>query len=114
MLPLRGMKKYAEKIQQYLYEIADDVEVSIIDLELLRFQIGDAKVVLCESVRGKDVYLIVDMCNYSEIYSIHGFESHMSPDEHYMDLIRTISAIGVKAAIDCAIALQQLYSVGVS
>jgi len=136
LLPLRGMKEYANKIQQYLYEIADDVDVSIIDLELLRFQTGDAKAVLCESVRGKDVYLVVDMGNYSETYNIHGYENHMSPDEHYMDLMRTISAIGGKAArinvispflyaakqdrrilresLDCAIALQQLYSVGVS
>ena len=68
LLPLRGMKKYTEKIQQYLYEIADDVDVSIIDLELLRFQTGDAKAVLGESVRGKDVYLVVDMGNYSETW----------------------------------------------
>jgi len=136
LLPLRGMKEYANKIQQYLYEMAFEVDVSIIDLELLRFQTGDAKAVLCESVRGKDVYLVVDMGNYSETYNIHGYENHMSPDEHYMDLMRTISAIGGKAArinvispflyaakqdrrilresLDCAIALQQLYSVGVS
>jgi len=136
LLPLRGMQKYAESIQKYLYEIADDVAVSITEPDILRFQTGDAKAVLGESVRGKDVYLIVDMGNYAETYNIHGFENHMSPDEHYMDLLRTISAIGGKAArinvispflysakqdrrilresLDCAIALQQLYSVGVS
>lgn len=136
LLPLRGMKQYTEKIQRYLYEIADDVVVSIIDPELLRFKTGDAKAVLCESVRGKDVYLVADMGNYAETYDIHGYENHMSPDEHYMDLMRTISAIGGKAArinvispllysarqdrrilresLDCAVALQQLYSVGVS
>ena len=136
LLPLKGMEKYAEKIQYYLNEIADDVDVSIINVDLLRFKTGDAKAVLNESVRGKDVYIVVDMGNYSETYNIHGYENHMSPDEHYMDLMRTISAIGGKAArinvispllysarqdrriaresLDCAVALQDLYSVGVS
>jgi len=136
LLPLRGMNDYAEKIRSHLYDIAHDVDVTVINVDLPRFKTGDAKAVLRESVRGKDVYIIVDMGNYSETYNIHGFENHMSPDEHYMDLMRTISAIGGKAArinvispllysarqdrrilresLDCAVALQELYSVGVS
>lgn len=136
LLPLKGMKSYAEKIMEHLTEIASDVFVSIIDVDLPRFKTGDAKAVLGESVRGKDVYILVDVGNFSETYCIHGFENHMSPDEHYMDLMRTISAIGGKAArinvispllysarqdrrilresLDCAVALQELYSVGVS
>lgn len=136
LLPLRGMQKYAERIQAYLYEIADDVDVSIIDVDLLRFKTGDGKAIISESVRGKDVYIVVDVGNYGETYNMHGYETHMSPDEHYMDLMRTISAVGGKAArvnvispmlyaarqdrriqresLDCAVALQELYSVGVS
>lgn len=136
LLPFKGMISYAERIMEHLNEIATDVEVSIIDVNLPRFKTGDAKAVLDESVRGKDVYVLVDVGNFSETYNIHGFENHMSPDEHYMDLMRTISAIGGKAArinvispllysarqdrrilresLDCAVALQELYSVGVS
>jgi len=136
LLPLRGMVDYAKKIREHLSEIAEDVDVSIIDIDLPRFKTGDAKAILSESVRGKDVYIIVDMGNYSETYRLSQFENHMSPDEHFMDLMRTISAIGGKAArinvispllyaarqdkrtsresLDCAVALQQLYSVGVS
>lgn len=136
LLPLRGMAQYARRIQQCLCEIADDADVSIIEVELLRFGTGDGKAVLSESVRGKDVYILADVGNYSETYSLHGYENRMSPDEHFMDLIRTVSAIGGKAArvnvispllyaarqdrrilresLDCAVALQQLYSVGVS
>lgn len=136
LLPLRGMRQYAEKIKEHLYDIACDVDVTISDVELPRFKTGDAKAVLLESVRGKDVYIIVDVGNFSETYNIHGYENRMSPDEYYMDLMRTISAIGGKAArinvispllysarqdrritresLDCAVALQELYSVGVS
>jgi len=136
LLPLKGMKTYAGRIMDYLTEIAPDVDVSIIDVDLPRFKTGDAKAILDESVRGKDVYILIDVGNFSETYSIHGYENHMSPDEHYMDLMRTISAIGGKAArinvispllysarqdrrilresLDCAVALQELYSVGVS
>lgn len=136
LLPLRGMKEYSERIRDCLNEIAEDVDVSIINVDLLRFKTGDAKAVLSESVRGKDVYIVVDMGNFAETYDIRGYVNHMSPDEHYMDLMRTISAIGGKAArinvispllysarqdrrisresLDCAVALQQLYSIGVS
>lgn len=136
LLPLKGMRRYTERIQSYLYDIADDVDVSVINVDLLRFKTGDGKAILSESVRGKDVYIVVDVGNYAETYNMHGYENHMSPDEHYMDLMRTISAIGGKAArinvispmlyaarqdkriqresLDCAVALQELYSVGVS
>lgn len=136
LLPLRGMGDYARRIRDCLGEIADDAAVTIIDVDLPRFKTGDAKAVLGESVRGKDVYIIVDVGNFAETYNLHGFENHMSPDDHYMDLLRTISAVGGKAArisvispllyaarqdrrvqresLDCAVALQQLYSVGVS
>ncbi len=135
IVPLRGMEKMAEQIVNYLVEIANVTTAKIIIPDLPRFNTGDAKAVLAESVRGKDVYLLMDVGNYACTYSMHGITNHMSPDEHYQDLIRVISAIGGKAArinvispmlyaarqdrrilresLDCAVALQNLYSIGV-
>ena len=62
-----------------------------------RFGSGEAKGVIKESVRGSDLYLIVDVCNYSLTYSVCGHTNHMSPDDHYQDLKRIIAAVGGKA-----------------
>ena len=100
-----------------------------------RFSNGEAKAIIDESVRGKDIYILVDIGNYSCKYNFMGMENHMSPDEHYADLKRVISAIGGKAkrinvimpflyggrqhkrsireSLDCAFALQELASLGV-
>ncbi len=107
----------------------------IIDARVPRFGSGEAKGIINESVRGKDVYIIVDVTNYSLTYSLCGHTNHMSPDDHYQDLKRIIAAIGGKArritvimpflyesrqhkrsnreSLDCAIALQELISMGV-
>ena len=66
LLPLRGMGDYARRIRDCLGQIADDAAVTIIDVELPRFKTGDAKAVLGESVRGKDVYIIVDVGNFAQ------------------------------------------------
>ena len=100
-----------------------------------RFGSGEAKGVIKESVRGSDLYLLVDVCNYSLTYNVCGYENHMSPDDHYQDLKRIIAAVGGKArritvimpflyesrqhkrssreSLDCALALQELTSMGV-
>ncbi len=100
-----------------------------------RFSSGEAKGTLNDSVRGKDVFLLVDVCNYSLTYPLHGYTNHMSPDDHYQDLKRLIAAIGGKArrinvimpflyesrqytrtgreSLDCGIALQELVKMGV-
>ena len=100
-----------------------------------RFGSGEAKGVLEESVRGDDIFLLVDVCNHSITYRMNGFTNHMSPDDHYQDLKRIIAAIGGKArrinvimpflyesrqhkraareSLDCALALQELTSMGV-
>ena len=62
-----------------------------------RFGSGEAKGVILESVRGTDLYLLVDVCNYSLTYSLCGHVNHMSPDDHYQDLKRIIAAVGGKA-----------------
>ena len=99
-----------------------------------RFGTGEGKGVILESVRGMDLYLLVDVVNYSLTYSLCGHENHMSPDDHFQDLKRIISAVGGKArrinvimpflyesrqhkrssreSLDCAIALQELVKIG--
>ncbi|MCI8508045.1 MAG: ribose-phosphate pyrophosphokinase [Lachnospiraceae bacterium] len=100
-----------------------------------RFGSGEAKGELLESVRGKDLYLLVDVTNYSIEYSLYGKTCPMSPDDHYADLKRIIAACGGKArkitvimpflyesrqhkrsgreSLDCALCLQELVSLGV-
>lgn len=107
----------------------------LLNAKVPRFGSGEAKGMILESVRGMDLYLLVDICNYSLTYSLCGHENHMSPDDHYQDLKRIIAAVGGKArritvimpflyesrqhkrtareSLDCAIALQELVNMGV-
>ena len=100
-----------------------------------RFGSGEAKGQIFGSVRGDDLYLLVDVCNYSITYSMGGFTNHMSPDDHFQDLKRIIMAIAGKArrltvimpflyesrqltrtmreSLDCATSLQELMRMGV-
>ncbi len=110
-------------------------ESFLVDTKVPRFGSGEAKGLINESVRGKDLYLLVDVGNYSLKYSLCGYENHMSPDDHYQDLKRIIAAVGGKArritvimpflyesrqhkrtgreSLDCALALQELTAMGV-
>lgn len=107
----------------------------LIDAKCPRFGSGEAKGVINESVRGKDLYLLVDVTNYNIKYSLCGYENRMSPDDHFSDLKRIISAATGKArrinvimpflyesrqhkrskreSLDCALALKELYDMGV-
>jgi ribose-phosphate pyrophosphokinase len=100
-----------------------------------RFGSGEAKGMIKESVRGSDLYLLVDVCNHNLTYKVCGQVNHMSPDDHYQDLKRVIAAVGGKArritvimpflyesrqhkrssreSLDCALALQELTNMGV-
>ena len=106
-----------------------------VNVSLPRFGSGEAKGVVNESVRGFDLYIITDVFNYSCTYNMYGMEVPMSPDDHYSDLKRVISAISGKAkritilmpmlyegrqhkrssreSLDCALALQELVNLGV-
>ncbi|MBQ6888767.1 MAG: ribose-phosphate pyrophosphokinase [Lachnospiraceae bacterium] len=150
MIPLEGCKSLGEKVDYYLVkwrteresEHKDSLAFSgyqrdsyILKTKVPRFGSGEAKGVILESVRGSDLYLLVDVANYSLTYSLCGHENHMSPDDHYQDLKRIIAAVGGKArritvimpflyesrqhkrtsreSLDCALALQELVSMGV-
>ena len=117
-----------------LYE-GYDRDTYLIGSDLPRFGSGEAKGILRESVRGDDIYILVDVCNYSLTYSLAGQTNHMSPDDHYQNLKRIIAAIAGKArrinvimpflyesrqhrrtgreSLDCALALQELIEMGV-
>ena len=150
LIPLKSCEELGAKVDQYLVgwrekrehahknEAAFNVyhrDSYIISTSVPRFGTGEAKGVIKESVRGYDLYLMVDVTNYSLTYSVSGHENHMSPDDHYADLKRIIAAVGGKArritaiipflyesrqhkrtareSLDCALALQELTAMGV-
>ena len=150
LIPLKSCEELGAKVDQYLVgwrekrEHAHKNEAAfkgyhrdsyIISTSVPRFGTGEAKGVIKESVRGYDLYLMVDETNYSLTYSVSGHENHMSPDDHYADLKRIIAAVGGKArritaiipflyesrqhkrtareSLDCALALQELTAMGV-
>ena len=108
----------------------------LIDCQCPRFGSGESKGILGSSIRGKDLFVMVDVCNHSLTYTVNGHLNHMSPDDHYQDLKRVISAANGKAhrvnvimpflyesrqhkrtkreSLDCAFALQELVDMGVS
>ena len=86
------------------HKFMDDVVFSgyqrdsyLVNAHVPRFGSGEAKGVIDESVRGMDLYILVDVCNYSLTYSMSGNTNHMSPDDHYQNLKRIIAAVGGKA-----------------
>lgn len=150
IIALEGCKPLGEKVDKYLVkwraeresEHKDSLAFSgyqresyLLGAKVPRFGSGEAKGIILESVRGTDLYLLVDVCNYSLTYSLCGHENHMSPDDHYQDLKRLIAAVGGKArritvimpylyesrqhrktsreSLDCALALQELVQMGV-
>mgnify|MGYP002544390532 CR=1 FL=1 len=150
IVPLEGCKTLGDKVDAYLVKWRTERESEhknslafsgyqrdsyIIQTKVPRFGTGEAKGVILESVRGDDLYFLVDVANYSLTYSLCGHENHMSPDDHYQDLKRLIAAVGGKArritvimpflyesrqhkrstreSLDCAVMLQELISLGV-
>ena len=107
----------------------------LVDCSCPRFGSGEAKGILKETIRGTDLFIMTDVCNYSLTYSVNGHLNHMSPDDHYQDLKRIISAATGKAhrinvimpflyesrqhkrtkreSLDCALALEELTAMGV-
>ena len=108
----------------------------LVDCRCPRFGTGEAKGVLKETIRGTDLFIMTDVCNYSLTYTVSGHLNHMSPDDHYQDLKRIIAAATGKAhrinvimpflyesrqhkrtkreSLDCALALEELNSMGVA
>ena len=150
LIPLKSCESLGKKVDAWLVEWRNERESEhkttiafagyqkdsyIVGAKTPRFGSGEAKGEISESVRGDDVYIMVDVCNYSMTYSLSGLQNHMSPDDHYQDLKRVIAAVGGKArrinvimpflyesrqhkrssreSLDCAYALQELTAIGV-
>ena len=150
IIALDGCQDMGKRVNDYLvkwrkedgHEHKNDVVFSgyerdnyLIDARVPRFGSGEAKGIIGESVRGKDIYIMVDVCNYSLTYSLSGHTNHMSPDDHFQNLKATIAATGGKGgrlnvimpllyesrqhkrssreSLDCALALQELVHLGV-
>ena len=150
LISLEGCEEMGSKVNDYLVKWRredghihkNDVAFSgyerdtyLVNAGVPRFGSGEAKGIIKESVRGMDLYLMVDVCNYSLTYSLTGHTNHMSPDDHYQNLKRVIAAVGGKArrlnvimpflyesrqhrrssreSLDCALALQELVRMGV-
>ena len=150
LIPIDGCQELGRKVDAYLVEwrkkrqnehktsvLFSEYEKNsyIIDSHVPRFGSGEAKGVIDKSVRGDDLFIMVDVCNYSLTYSLCGQINHMSPDDHFQNLKRIIAAVGGKArritvvmpflyesrqhkrngreSLDCALALQELVYMGV-
>ncbi len=150
IIPLPSCRELGQKVNDYLVqwrrESANEHKNTIafqgyerdsylISAKAPRFGSGEAKGIVQESVRGRDLYLMVDVCNYSLTYPLYGKTNHMSPDDHYQDLKRIIAACAGKArritvimpflyesrqhrrstreSLDCALALKELVRMGV-
>lgn len=150
LILLTGCEELGAKVNDYLvkwrqesaHQYKDDVAFNgyvkdnyIIGAKVPRFGSGEAKGILTESVRGKDLYLLVDVLNYSVTYQMTGNTNHMSPDDHFQNLKRIIASVGGKGrrinvimpflyesrqhkrssreSLDCALALQELVRMGV-
>lgn len=140
VIAMESARELGGKINDYLVQWAkkggNDIETTLIEAECPRFASGDGKGYIKSTVRGKDLYIIVDVGNYNCKYKLFSCENCMSPDDHFQDLKRIIQAASGKAhrinvimpilyggrqhrrnyreSLDCAWALQELESMGVS
>ena len=150
IIPLASCTEMGKKVDEYLVKWREQRQNEntstlnfagykrdsyIVNAKTPRFGSGEGKGVLVDSVRGHDLYIMLDVCNYSLEYTVCGFKNHMSPDDHYQDLKRVIAAIGGKArrvnvimpylyegrqskrigreSLDCATSLHELINMGV-
>ena len=151
VIALESCKQMGQRIDQYLVDWRNERvhevhtptvlldgyrrDSYLVDTKCARFGSGEAKGIIRQTVRGDDLYILVDVTNYSLTYSVCGHVSHMSPDDHFQDLKRVIAAAGGKAhritvimpflyesrqdkrssreSLDCAVALQELCNMGV-
>ena len=139
IISMNGAQELGAKIEDHLLRWArrsgKEVDCLSIEVDCPRFSSGDGKGLIKSSIRGTDLYILVDVGNYSCKYNMYGFENAMSPDDHYQDLRRIIQATSGKAhrinvimpnlyggrqhrrsyreSLDCAVALQELQAMGV-
>ena len=151
IVALTSAEKMGRRINDYLVEFRKSIHNDkvkndpafhgysesnyLVNVSTPRFGSGEAKAVFGESIRGKDLFLLVDVCNHSITYNMNGYTNHMSPDDHYQDLKRVIAACNGKAhrinvimpflyegrqhkrsgreSLDCSYALRELRDMGI-
>jgi len=135
LVAMPGTQSFVDSVDFYLKKWHETDVSYILDAQCPRFSSGEAKGVLLESVRSKDVFIISDPYNYSVTYKMRGLDNHMSPDDHFQDIKRVLSAINGKArrvsvmmnmlygsrqdgrsmreSLDCALSLRELEYSGV-
>ena len=135
IIALESCRELGQQVNKIIQQKRNTEESFLIPTNEIRFSNGEGKVKLPETVRGKDIYILCDVGNYSCTYKMFGFTNHKGPDEHFQDIKRTVSAIRGKAAritvimpllyqsrqhrrkgresLDCALALQELERLGV-
>lgn len=140
VIAMNSVTELGKKIDDYLVDWAGkggvNVDTFLVESECPRFSSGDSKGLIKSTVRGKDLFIILDVGNYNVKYDYFGKENSMSPDDHFQDLKRIIQAASGKAhrvnvimpilyggrqhrrsyreSLDCACALQELEAMGVS
>jgi len=138
VIGMRGCESFVKTVDKYLcdWRYHSEGKTFQVKAECPRFGSGEGKALIYETMRGKDLYIISDVFNYGVTYKMRGMTVPMSPDDHYADLKRVISAVGGKAcritvimpmlyegrqhnrtareSLDCAWSLQELVSMGVN
>lgn len=151
LIVLDSATSLGNKVNDYLVDFRKKMDISIkkdsafkgyadpnflVNFEVPRFGTGEGKCIISDTLRGKDIYILVDVCNHSITYTLNGYINYKSPDDHYQDLKRAISAIEGKAhritvimpflyegrqhkrhgreSLDCAFALSELATMGVT
>lgn len=135
IIALESCKELGDAVDKYIQNVRGVDKTFLVSTEEIRFANGEGKVKISETVRGKDIYILCDIGNYSCTYKMFGFINHKGPDEHFQDIKRAVSAIRGKASritvimpllyesrqhrrkgresLDCALALQELERLGV-
>lgn len=136
LIVLESHKELGDKVNEYLKELRGSKEDFILPIKIDRFNNGEGKVSILETVREKDIYILSDVGNYNITYNMRGFTNHKGPDEHYQDIKRVISAMSGHASkvnvimpllyqsrqhkrksresLDCAVALRELERLNVN
>ena len=138
LIVMSNCRELGQKIDQWICQLRGETREDfsfIIPIEEIRFNNGEGKIKIQDSVRSKDLYIITDVGNYHCTYNMFGYENRMGPDEHFQDIKRVVSAIGGKAnritlvmpllyasrqhkrkgreSLDCAMALEELKNCGI-
>ena len=136
LLPLKSSLSLSQEVNKHLKEWHPNKETFLVNADCPRFGTGEGKGVIKESIRGSDLFLMVDILNHSITYNMFGQTQRMSPDDHYQDLKRIIAACNGKAeritvimpflyesrqhrrqtreSLDCALMLNELAQMGVN